>query len=318
MYAKKEALLSSQIEGTQSTLTDVLLYEEEGIGKMINYDAQEVSNYSTAMSVGLDELNNIPISNRLIRLVHRNLMQGVRGGEKSPGEFRISQNWIGGSRPDKARFVPPPPTEVQNLMSDLEKYIHSDSKDLPFLIKLGLIHVQFETIHPFLDGNGRIGRLLIILLLCEKKILKQPILYLSLYLKNNRDEYYDHLQNVRQTGDWESWLEFFLNGIIETSNQAVETAHKILQLFKTDNIKLQDLGRSRPSAQEVHESFQNIPVSTISNLIKKLPLTAPAIHNAIDKLEKLGILHEVTGKKRGRIYLYKEYHDILREGTDSI
>ena len=174
IYTKKEALLSSQIEGTQSTLTDVLLYEEEGIGKKINYDAQEVSNYSTAMSAGLDELNNIPISNRLIRLVHRNLMQGVRGGEKSPGEFRISQNWIGGSRPDKARFVPPPPTEVQNLMSDLGKYIHSDSKDLPFLIKLGLIHVQFETIHPFLDGNGRIGRLLIILLLCEKKFSSNP------------------------------------------------------------------------------------------------------------------------------------------------
>ena len=254
----------------------------------------------------------------MLRNIHSILLQGPKGITKTPGEFRKSQNWIGGANPASARFVPPPPTEISNLMFDLEKFIHSDTRDIPFFVKLGLVHVQFETIHPFLDGNGRMGRLLISLMLHEQRILYKPILVLSSFLKSNRDEYYFHLNNVRLTGDWESWFEFLLNGIIESSRQTRQSIYKILELFKFDNQKIQSLGRAQTSAHEVYQVFQNIPISSVPNLIKKVQKTAPTIHNAIENLKKLGILHEITGKKWGRIYLYKEYYKILSEGTDQI
>ena len=318
LFEWKEALLSSQIEGIQANFSDILLHQNEGIVSNSLDDIQEVVNYKNSMQCGLNEIKTLPISSRLIRKVHHKLLQGPRGLTKTPGIFRRSQNWIGGTHPSNAKFVPPPPTEVPNLMSDLEKFINSDTKDIPFLVKLGLVHIQFETIHPFLDGNGRIGRQLIDLMLNEQNILSKPILALSTYLKSNRNEYYFHLNNVRVTGDWESWLKYLLNGIIEATDQAVQTVHKVLELFKSDNQKIQSLGRARYSGHYLHQIFQNIPISSIPNLIKKMQVTAPAVHNAIENLEKLEILHEITGRKRGRIYIYKEYYDILSEGTEPI
>ncbi len=248
MYVRKEALLSSQIEGTQSSLSDLLLFENKATPFVPLADVEEISNYVIAMNYGLKRLaDNFPLSLRLIREMHEKLLTSGRGSGKQPGEFRTSQNWIGGTRPGNALFVPPPPSMVLDCLGDLEKFLH-DRSTYPVLVRAALAHVQFETIHPFLDGNGRLGRLLVTLMLCEERTLSEPILYLSLYLKKNRSRYYELLQLVREKGDWEAWLEFFLDGVIETSGQGIETARRMLALFEKDKGKISGLGRAAASA----------------------------------------------------------------------
>lgn len=319
MYVRKEALLSSQIEGTQSSLSDLLLFEaEEAPGAPLD-DVQEVSNYVAAMNYGLERLRgDLPLSQRLIREIHATLLAGGRGEDKQPGEYRRSQNWLGGSRPGNAVYVPPPPQNVAGLMSDLEKFIHADTPDIPFLIKVGLVHVQFESIHPFLDGNGRLGRLLITFLLCERGILREPLLYLSLFFKTHRQEYYDFLQRVRDKGDWEAWLDFFLTGVIETSSQAADTAGRILRLFEVDRQNIEKLGRAASSTMRVHQLLQTKPMVSIPSAEKLLNLTAPTISKALRHLTELGIVEEITGRRRGRIFVYRNYLAILAEGTEPL
>lgn len=261
MYVRKEALLSSQIEGTQSSFSDLLLHESRDLpGAPVDADVQEVSNYVNAMYHGIRGLDEgLPVSVRLIREVHEVLMRDGRGGAAEPGEFRRSRNWIGGTRPGNARFVPPPHEMVGELMSDLEKFIHSRTPPMPLLVKIGLVHVQFETIHPFLDGNGRLGRLLITLLLCSNHVLDDPLLYLSLYFKTHRDQYYELLQSVRTQGDWEAWLRFFLEGVVETAAQAANAATDLLELFEQDRRRIESLGRPAASALRVHQLLQQGP-----------------------------------------------------------
>ena len=319
MYVRKEALLSSQIEGTQSSLSDLLLYESEEAPGVPLDDVQEVSSYIAAMNHGLDRIRGgFPLSLRLIREIHQILLSNGRGSTKQPGEFRRSQNWIGGTRPGNALFVPPPPERVIDLMSDLETFIHSDVPQVPFLIKAGLVHVQFETIHPFLDGNGRLGRLLITFLLCTEGILKEPILYLSLYFKSHRQYYYDLLQRVRDHGDWETWLEFFLDGITETSLQAAEAAREILQLFEADRQRIEMLGRPAASALRVHQLLQQKPLIGISGAAAKLGISPPTIAKSIQHLEQLGIVRETTGRQRDRRFVYDGYLNILNRGTEPL
>lgn len=235
MYIRKEAVLSSQIEGTQSSLSDLLLYENHEASGVPNHDVVEVSNYVAAMEHGLKRIQGgFPLSLRLICEMHEILLNRGRGSSKQPGEFRRSQNWIGGTRPGNAKFVPPPPERLMDLLGALEKFLHDETVKLPVLVKAALAHHQFETIHPFLDGNGRLGRLLITFILCVERIMREPMLYLSLYFKMHRQVYYDHLQLVRDTGDWEEWIKFFLKGVTETANQAVETAKMILKIFTED------------------------------------------------------------------------------------
>jgi Fic family protein len=319
MYVRKEALLSSQIEGTQSSLSDLLLFESEEAPGVPLDDVQEVSNYVAAMNHGLARIREgFPISLRLIREIHDILLSKGRGSTKQPGEFRRSQNWIGGTRPGNALFVPPPPERVLDLMSDLEAFIHADTPEIPSLIKAGLVHVQFETIHPFLDGNGRLGRLLITFLLCTQGILKEPILYLSLYFKTHRRQYYDLLQGVRERGDWETWLEFFLDGITETSLQAAEAAREILSLFEADRQRIESLGRPAASALRVHQLLQQKPIVGIPDAAQKLSISAPTIAKSIQHLERLGIIREITGKQRGRMFVYSDYLAILSRGTEPL
>lgn len=282
-------------------------------------DVQEVSNYVAAMNHGLARIREgFPISLRLIREIHDILLSKGRGSTKQPGEFRRSQNWIGGTRPGNALFVPPPPENVLDLMSDLEAFIHAETVEIPSLIKAGLVHVQFETIHPFLDGNGRLGRLLITFLLCTQGILKEPILYLSLYFKTHRRQYYDLLQGVRERGDWETWLEFFLDGITETSLQAAEAAREILSLFEADRQRIESLGRPAASALRVHQLLQQKPIVGIPDAAQKLGISAPTIAKSIQHLEKLGIVREITGKQRGRMFVYSDYLSILSHGTEPL
>ncbi|AXX98664.1 Fic family protein [Profundibacter amoris] len=319
MYIRKEALLSSQIEGTQSSLSDLLLFEnEEAPGVPID-DVVEVSNYVAAMNHGLERIRSgFPISLRLMREIHEILLAKGRGATKQPGQFRHSQNWIGGTRPGNALFVPPPPSAVLDLMSDLEAFIHADTPAVPTLVKAGLIHVQFETIHPFLDGNGRLGRLLITLLLCDKGILKEPILYLSLYFKTHRRYYYDLLQRVREDGDWEAWIEFFLDGITETSLQAADAAKQILSLFEEDRAKIESLGRPAASALRVHQLLQQKPIIAIPDAARETGMSAPTVAKSIQHLRDLGLLREITGKQRGRMFVYSDYLGILSQGTEPI
>ena len=319
MYIRKEALLSSQIEGTQSSLSDLLLFEnEEAPGVPID-DVVEVSNYVAAMKHGLERIRGgFPISLRLMREIHEILLAKGRGATKQPGEFRHSQNWIGGSRPGNALYVPPPPEAVLDLMSDLEAFIHADTPAVPTLVKAGLVHVQFETIHPFLDGNGRLGRLLITLLLCDKGILKEPILYLSLYFKTHRRYYYDLLQRVREDGDWEAWIEFFLDGITETSLQAADAAKQILSLFEEDRAKIESLGRPATSALRVHQLLQQKPIIAIPDAARETGMSAPTVAKSIQHLRDLGLLREITGKQRGRMFVYSDYLGILSQGTEPI
>jgi len=319
MYVRKEALLSSQIEGTQSSLSDLLLYESDIAPGVPIDDVLEVSNYVAAMDLGLQRLREgMPISNRLLREIHGVLLSKGRGSRKEPGEFRRSQNWIGGTRPGNARFVPPPPSKVADCMGDLEKYIHEKSIPLPLLIRAALAHVQFETIHPFLDGNGRLGRLLITLMLQAEGALREPVLYLSLYLKTHRDTYYDLLQRVRTSGDWEAWLEFFLVGVQETSDQAAETAKSILKLFEADRLAIEGLGRPAGSALQVHQYVQTKPLISVAEAKTPMAISAPTIRKSIDHLVDLGILVEMTGKRRDRIFVYDKYVATLSQGTEPI
>ncbi len=318
MYVRKEAVLSSQIEGTQSTLTDLLRFENQAqTGEPID-DIREVSNYVDAMMYGLERLEHLPLSLRLIREMHARLLQSGRGDTKSPGEFRRSQNWIGGSRPGNALYVPPPVTELDACLDALERFIHEDGSQLPALIKAGLLHVQFETIHPFLDGNGRIGRLLVTLYLCVNGVLRKPLLYLSLYLKTHRADYYRLLQEVRENGNWEAWLDFFLVGVAETANQAFEAATQIVDLFKEDRERITNESDRAGSALRIHDLFQQNPFLISNQLVQQTGLSAPTVNAALADLEKMGIVEEITGRKRGRVFSYQRYLAILSEGTDPL
>ena len=318
-YVRKEAVLSSQIEGTQSSLSDLLLHEiEEAPGTPID-DIQEVSNYVAAMNHGLKRLREgFPLSLRLIREIHKELLSKGRGSAKEPGEFRRTQNWIGGTRPGNATFVPPPPDKVMECLSAFEKFLHDDPARTPTLIKTALTHVQFETIHPFLDGNGRLGRLLITFLLCVEGALTEPMLYLSLYFKTHRQAYYDLLQKVRLEGDWESWLRFFLTGVWETANQAATTAKQILTLFENDRRKIAKLGRTTSSVFNVHQVLQSKPIVSIQAAAQNSGLSIPTATTALAHLQKLGVVREMTGRQRNRLFLYKKYLDILNEGTEPL
>jgi Fic family protein len=319
LYVRKEAVLSSQIEGTQSSLSDLLLYESAQAPGVPLDDVREVSNYVAAMNHGLQRLREgSPLSLRLIREIHEVLLAKGRGSEKEPGEFRRSQNWIGGTRPGNAVFVPPPPERVMECMGALELFLHEERPELPTLVKAALAHVQSETIHPFLDGNGRLGRLLITFLLCAAGALREPILYLSLYFKSNRQRYYDLLQAVRETGDWETWLEFFLTGVRETADQAAETARRILALFEADRRKIEGLGRPAASALCVHQFMQTRPIISIPAAAQKLSLSAPTVTKSIHHMISLGLLREITGKQRHRLFAYDPYLAILNEGTEPL
>lgn len=319
-YVRKEALLSSQIEGTQSSLSDLLLFEGEQTPAAGLDDVREVSNYVAAMDHGLRRMrqDNFPLSLRLMREMHAILLRDGRGAAKDPGEFRRSQNWIGGSRPGNARFVPPPPEAVMDCLGALEKFLHDDPAPTPLLVKAALAHVQFETIHPFLDGNGRMGRLLITLLLCEGGALGEPLLYLSLYFKTRRDVYYDWLQRVRETGDWEGWLSFFLAGVEETAESATETARRILAQFENDRAGIAQTGKAAATGLRLHEFMQKKPIFTIAQAMHALDMTPPTVAAAVARLEKLDMVRETTGKKRDRIYSYAPYLAILSEGAEPI
>jgi Fic family protein len=319
MYVRKEALLSSQIEGTQSSFSDLLLFESAELPGVPIDDVEEVSCYVSAMNHGLERLRGgFPLSLRLIKEIHKTMLSSGRGSKRAPGEFRTSQNWIGGTRPGNATFVPPPPHRVIECMGLLEKFLHNDPVKTPLLIKAALAHVQFETIHPFLDGNGRVGRLLITLLLCAEGALAQPMLYLSLYFKKHRDEYYDLLQRVRTKGAWEDWLDFFLLGVIDTADQAVRAAQRILELFRDDRAHIEKLGRAAASALRLHHAFQERAVLSIPGAAKRVGLSQPTITSALAHLAKLGIVRETTGRKRRKLYVYDAYLKILGEGAEPI
>ncbi|MGA3079836.1 MAG: Fic family protein [Terracidiphilus sp.] len=316
-YIRKEAVISSQIEGTQSTLSELLLFER-GVGPAaLMDDLSETSNYVAAMEHGLKRLKEgFPISLRLLSEIHGVLLRKGRGAERTPGEFRRSQNWIGGTRPGNALFVPPPPEALMECLDSFEKYLYDDR--LPLLVKLGLVHVQFETIHPFLDGNGRIGRLLLTLLLCESRVLQEPLLYLSLYLKTHRTRYYELLQKVRTEGVWEEWLEFFLEGIVFTAEQAAETAAKLRQLFREDSARVQALGKASGTAMQVHSYLQANPVSAIRNIASGISKTLPAVTQALMNLQQMGIVNEATGQRRNRVFIYQRCLDLVGAGTEPL
>lgn len=313
-YVRKEAVLSSQIEGTQSSLSDLLLFEvEEAPGVPIE-DVVEVSNYVAALEHGLTRLRGgFPLSNRLIREIHGVLLSRGRGSGRSPGEFRRSQNWIGGTRPGNAHFVPPTHTAVEDCMAALERFLHADADGLPALIRAGLAHVQFETIHPFLDGNGRVGRLLITFLLCHAGVLREPLLYLSLHFKKHRPTYYELLDRVRRDGDWEAWLEFFLEGVRVTAEGAVTTAQRLAAIFKEDRRRIETTGRRAGSALRVHEALKAHPLLSLPAICQRTDLSFPAASSAIDLLIELGVARELTGKRRNRFFLYDQYMETLRE-----
>ena len=318
MYVRKEAVLSSQIEGTQSTLSDLLRFETKAEGGQPIDDIREVSNYVDAMMYGLERLAELPLSLRLIREIHARLLRSGRGETTNPGEFRRTQNWVGGTRPGNALFVPPPVVELDACLDQFERFIHENASRLPPLIKAGLLHVQFETIHPFLDGNGRIGRLLVTLYLCAEGVLRKPLLYLSLYLKSHRADYYRLLQEVRDHGAWEAWLEFFLAGVAETANQAFDAATRIAELFKRDRELIAAKSERAGSSLRVHDLLQENPYATATVMVKRTELTAPTINAALADLQRLGVVDEVTGRRRGRVFGYRAYLDILNEGTSPI
>jgi Fic family protein len=319
MYVRKEALLSSQIEGTQSSLSDLLLFESEEIPHVPITDVEEVSSYVAALNHGLRRIRDdgFPLSLRLIREIHEVLLRG-RGSSKQPGEFRRTQNWIGGTRPGNAAFVPPPPERLMECLDAFERFLHANHSGIPLLVRAAMAHVQFETIHPFLDGNGRLGRLLITFLLCAAGALHEPILYLSLFFKTHRRRYYELLQNVRNTGDWESWITFFLEGVVETAAQATRTARQLMALFETDREKVARLGRPAASTSRVHELLQKRPLLSIPAATKELALSGPTVAKAMQHLVKLDIVREVTGKRRRRAFAYARYLDILSEGTEPV
>lgn len=317
-YVRKEALLSSQIEGTQSSLSDLLLFElDEAPGVPVD-DVEEVSNYVAALNHGLRRMreDGFPLSLRLLREMHELLLRGGRGAHKTPGEFRRSQNWIGGRSPATAAFVPAPPDHLPQCLGELERFLHDDS--VPTVIRAALAHVQFETIHPFLDGNGRLGRLLIALMLCSDGVLREPTLYLSLYFKTHRARYYALLDAVRTKGDWEGWLVFFLDGVAETAQQAVDTAQRLLQLLNADRVRINALGRRAGNVGQVFEQFAQRVVLTVPQTTPRLPFSAPTIRSAIDSLMELGIVNELTGQRRNRVFAYQRYLEILSEGAQPL
>ena len=315
MYVRKEAVLSSQIEGTQSSLNDLLELEASIADARRPADVGEVVNYVGAMNYGLARLHELPISVRLIREIHSQLLRGVRGRHLDPGEIRKTQNWIGpqGCTLNEATFVPPPPHEIENHLSDLEKFIHSD-ENIPPLIKIGLIHAQFETIHPFLDGNGRVGRLLITFLLCQSEILIRPVLYLSYYFKRHRARYYELLQNIRDKGEWEEWIKFFLEGVATVSLEATATARAIVELRESHRQTIIDnFGRGAGNALRVLESLYKTPFTTTTAVIKLLKITFPPASALIQKMVDRDILIEVTGQDRYRVYQYRPYVSLFSD-----
>jgi len=311
-YVRKEAVLSSQIEGTQSSLSDLLLYENAEIPGVPLDDVQEVSNYVAALNHGLRRLRGgFPLSLRLIREIHEVLLAKGRGSHAQPGEFRKSQNWIGGSRPGNAAYVPPPPEYVTDCLGDLESFLHEEENSIPLLIRAGLVHAQFETIHPFLDGNGRVGRLLITFMLTEKQMLHEPVLYLSLFFKKHRRLYYDRLNGTRNDAGWNQWLDFFLQGLRDTANQAVQTAIEIDKLFRGDKEKIEQFGRGAPSALLIYQLAQSNPILSIKHAARESKLSFPTASAAIQRLTDAGILEESSGKRRDRLFLYAKYLDAL-------
>lgn len=317
MYVRKEAVLSSQIEGTQSSLSDLLLFELDRQPGVPLDDVQEVSNYVTALNHGLKRLEEgFPLSLRLLRETHEVLLSKGRGSDRMPGEFRRSQNWIGGTRPGNAVFVPPPAEQLSDCMGKLELFLHDQPERTPVLLKAALAHVQFESIHPFLDGNGRLGRLLITLLLCSEKILKEPMLYLSLYFKTHRQRYYELLNNVRLTGDWESWIEFFADAVVDTATQAVDTAQRLMKLASEDGTRINKLGRVAGSVHQVHRILLQRPIASSNWLQEKTQLSPATINTCLNQLEGIGIVRELTGKKRNRLYAYSHYIDVMDQGTE--
>ena len=313
MYVRKEAVLSSQIEGTQSSLSDLLLFEnnQQSISSSID-DAAEVSSYVVATNYSIERLKTLPLSLRLIKETHKKLMNNSRGNNKNPGEFRSSQNWIGGSRPGNAIFVPPPPEKLMECLDNLEKFLHDEKIQIPILIRAAIAHLQFETIHPFLDGNGRIGRLLITLMLYNDGILKQPCLYLSLYFKTNRQEYYNHLQNVRKNGDFESWIKFFLTGVEETANDAIATAQNIITLFKQDSELIESHKNITPNLLTLYKFLQDNPITNTNQIKENLKISLPTIIRNLEILQNIGIVQEITKKERNKIFIYEKYLDILK------
>jgi len=313
MYIRKEAVLSSQIEGTQSSLQDLLVAEANIFSPNRPRDVDEVVNYVHAMRYGLDRLSQLPVSIRLIREIHAQLLRGRRGSLLTPGELRASQNWIGpgGCTLTEAVFVPPPPNEVPQRLSELERFIHADT-ELPLLVKIGLVHAQFETIHPFLDGNGRVGRLLITFLLCEREVLRKPVLYLSYFFMRHRQEYYDRLQAVRDEGAWEQWLIFFLRGIVEVSGQAADTARRILALREEHRrIITERFGRAAGNGHRVLEHLYENPFITVRDVQTLNGTTYPASNTLVAKMADAGILREVTGQTRNRLFGYQSYINLF-------
>ena len=303
------------IEGTQSSLSDLLLFEFEHQPGVPLDDVQEVSNYVAALNHGLKRLNeDFPISLRLLKEIHGVLLSKGRGKTCDPGEFRRSQNWIGGSRPGTAAFVPPPPECIQECMGKLELFLHDKPEKTSVLTKAALAHVQFETIHPFLDGNGRLGRLLITLLLCSEKVLKEPLLYLSLYFKTHRQRYYELLNKVRMTGNWEEWLDFFADAVIHTATQAVETAQQLMKLSTEDGQRINGLKRISGSSHLIHKAILERPIASPNWIQEKIRLSPATVNACLRELERLGIVKEVTGQKRNRLYSYVEYIRIMNEG----
>lgn len=318
MYVRKEAVLSSQIEGTQSTLSDLLLFEKESAPSVPTSDVTEVSGYVRALNHGVARLEVLPPSVRLIREIHRELVTGTRGGDKAPGEIRSSQNWIGGSMPGNAHFVPPPPHVVGELLSNLEKFLNDTPSRTRPLLKAGLAHAQFETIHPFLDGNGRIGRLLITLILVAENVLQAPLLYLSLHFKEHKAEYYERLQRVRTHGEWEKWLLFFFSGVARVAEQASDKVQAITTLFDGHRTAVMASGaRGGTTALRVHEQAKQDAIVSIPELAKALSLSQPTVSQAIATLVSLGILKEVTGRLRDRKFMYTDYVRLLSEDRPS-
>ncbi len=318
MYVRKEAVLSSMIEGTQSSLSDLLLFELDQEPGVPLDDVREVSNYVAALDHGLRRLEEgFPLSLRLLKEIHAVLLRQGRGGNQTPGEFRRSQNWIGGTRPGNAAFLPPPPHKVLECLGDLELFLHDTPESTPALLKAALAHVQFETIHPFLDGNGRLGRLLITLLLCEQKVLREPMLYLSLYFKTHRQYYYEMLGTVRLTGDWEAWLDFFAEAVIVTATQAVDTAQQMLRLAGEDREKIERLGRAAPSTLAVHKALLQHPIATAGFLAGHTGITPATVNKSLAHLVALGIVRELTQQKRNRIFSYARSIDIMNQGLDT-
>jgi Fic family protein len=315
-YVRKEAVLSSQIEGTQSSLSDLLLYENAETPGVPLDDVQEVSNYVAALNHGLKRMRDgFPLSLRLIREIHEVLLSKGRGSHAQPGQFRRSQNWIGGSRPGNAAYVPPPPEYVMECMGQLEMFLHQESPSLPLLIRAGLVHAQFESIHPFLDGNGRVGRLLITFMLCAEDVLREPVLYLSLFFKTHRRLYYDRLNGTRENEGWTEWLDFFLQGVRDTANQAARMAGKIDKLFQADKEKIERFGRGASSALLVYRYAQVNPLFSIKNAAREAKVSFPTASSAVARMTEAGILRESSGKRRDRLFLYERYLDLLNQDS---